>query len=248
MSSATVLTQNDRAVLGALFDPEASLSNGVPITPNAPTSQDKVLSEIEAAEQSAIKILNTATPSEHDAHSAIVELTQIITDHPSYASAYANRAQALRLLPTALGNPSIIKDIFTDLATAIRLATPLTPLAPISTYDARVLASAHTHRGYLLLRAASEPGFRNLLAGLELRSLHLPVTAADQLNPDTLEELASKDFSVAGRHGNKTAQTLAVKTNPYAKLCGQIVKEALQREIKEFYEGPSSASEAGMAH
>jgi len=51
------------------------------------------------------------------------------------------------------------------------------------------------------------------------------------------EELASADFAIAGRYGNKTARDLAVKTNPYAKLCGQIVREALQREIKTYYEG-----------
>jgi len=241
MSSATSLSQNDRAVLGALFDPEASLTNGGAIITNS-LPADTIPAQTKAAEQSAIQTLNTASPSTSDINTAITTLTQIIHDHPTYASAYANRAQALRLLPKSLTTPSTTTTILTDLATAIHLSTPQNPLAPISPSDARVLSSAHTHRGYLLLRAASEPSFLTLLTTLPLQDLHLPITNTNQLTPETLEELASKDFSIAGRYGNKTAQTLAVKTNPYAKLCGQIVKEALHREIKEFYEGPTTAS------
>ena len=44
--------------------------------------------------------------------------------------------------------------IFADLGKAITLATPVSPADPVSSVQARLLADAHTHRGYLLLKAA----------------------------------------------------------------------------------------------
>ena len=82
----------------------------------------------------------------------------------------------------------------------------------------------------LLLRASTSTPFFELLKSTE----HELMVGTDQAR---CEELASRDFGVAGRYGHKTAQSLAVKTNPYAKLCGQIVKEALQRETTMYYEG-----------
>jgi hypothetical protein len=52
------------------------------------------------------------------------------------------------------------------------------------------------------------------------------------MGPDQLEEMASRDFFFGGRYGNKVAQQLAVQTNPYAKMCGAIVKEALRKEVE----------------
>jgi hypothetical protein len=52
------------------------------------------------------------------------------------------------------------------------------------------------------------------------------------LTSDQLEEMASQDFFFGGRYGNKVAQQLAVQTNPYAKMCGAIVKEALRKEVE----------------
>jgi hypothetical protein len=49
---------------------------------------------------------------------------------------------------------------------------------------------------------------------------------------DRLEEMASHDFFLGGRYGNKAAQQLAVQTNPYAKMCGAIVKEAMRKEVE----------------
>ncbi|KAK5072104.1 hypothetical protein LTR64_004118 [Lithohypha guttulata] len=233
MSSATALSQNDRAVLGALFDPEASLTANTVIVdqPAAENPSSHIPPSVVAAEEAAIRLLDSTNPSEQDVKSAIAELNIIVANHPKYASAYANRAQAYRLLPDSGTDTAILSDILTDLDTAISLSSPLSPVSPVSKHDATVLSQAHTHRGYLLLRASTSdsqfeqlnPLQRPLLQGVAQRS--------------QLEELASKDFSIAGRYGNKVAQQLAVKTNPYAKLCGQIVKEALQREIKEYYEG-----------
>jgi hypothetical protein len=43
--------------------------------------------------------------------------------------------------------------------------------------------------------------------------------------------MASRDFFVGGRYGNKIAQQMSVQTNPYAKMCGAIVKEAMRKEM-----------------
>lgn len=232
MSSATQLSKHDRVILGALFDPEASLdrsTNIQDITPSDITASEAARN----AEQTAIRLLNTSSPSQHDVESAVEQLTNIITSNPNYASAYNNRAQACRLLPDAVTNASTLGAILSDLNRAISLSTPALPVTPITAHDARVLASAHAHRGYLFLRASTSEEFFNLVKSVDVPSL-VNVTAQS-----ACEELASRDFSIAGRYGNKTAQSLAVKTNPYAKLCGQIVKEALQREITTYYTGES---------
>lgn len=223
MSSATQLSLKDRAVLGALFDPEASLDRSTNIQDLPSTIPAWIIDR----EQSAVRLLNVCSPSQQDVLAAITQLSTIIDEQPTYASAYNNRAQAYRLQYTQ--DASTVLRILEDLSTAINLATPA-PFEVVSTDSARVLAGAHTHRGYLLLRASTSSHFFDLLKS----TTHALVIGADQAR---CEELASHDFGVAGRYGHKTAQSLAVKTNPYAKLCGQIVKEALQREITMYYEG-----------
>jgi hypothetical protein len=37
---------------------------------------------------------------------------------------------------------------------------------------------------------------------------------------------------MGGRYGNELAREMAVRTNPYAKLCGGIVKGALMEEVR----------------
>jgi hypothetical protein len=49
---------------------------------------------------------------------------------------------------------------------------------------------------------------------------------------ERLEERASQEFALAGKYGSDLARAMAVRTNPYAKMCGAIVKTALQREIE----------------
>lgn len=234
MSSAIVLSSNDRAVLGALFDPEASIDRGNTTNiqqNNIKSPSTGVSHELIAAEQQAIRPLNISDPSQTDVVTAITQLTTLIAADPSYPSAYNNRAQTYRLLPNSGSDPSILYNVLSDLDRAISLSTPRSRLSPATPYDARVLASAHTHRGYLLLRASTSPSFLTLLVSLDVPLL------SNARTPSQFEELASADFAIAGRYGNKTARDLAVKTNPYAKLCGQIVREALQREITAYYKG-----------
>lgn len=48
-----------------------------------------------------------------------------------------------------------------------------------------------------------------------------------------LEEMASMDFASAARFGDEVAREMSVRTNPYAKMCGAIVKNALREERKD---------------
>jgi hypothetical protein len=57
------------------------------------------------------------------------------------------------------------------------------------------------------------------------------------LGPERLEEMASWDFQQGGRYGNPVAKQLAVHTNPYAKMCGAIVRDAMKAEIEEWLQG-----------
>lgn len=172
--------------------------------------------------------------------SAISDFDGLITEHPTYPSAYVNRAQALRMQIEktaetstdpdeaifAPGNTEPASRLFSDLGKAISLCRPRSPVDPVSTVRARILADSHTHRGYLLLKAArlkKDSDGNGMVGG--------PDKLRD-LGPDQLEEMASRDFFFGGRYGNKVAQQLAVQTNPYAKMCGAIVKEALRKEVE----------------
>lgn len=44
-------------------------------------------------------------------------------------------------------------------------------------------------------------------------------------------------FALNGRYGNKVSEQLPFRGNPHARLCGSIVKEALQKEVMSFAEG-----------
>jgi hypothetical protein len=125
----------------------------------------------------------------------------------------------------ASANVDIASRIFSDLSETITLATPKSPADPISPLQARILADAHTHRGYILLKGekVKQRGSDGCDCGPdEIR----------ELDKDQLEEMASRDFFFGGRYGNKIAQQLAVQTNPYAKMCGAIVREAMRKEIE----------------
>jgi hypothetical protein len=89
------------------------------------------------------------------------------------------------------------------------------PTAPVSEYQARILRTAYSHRAFLYLKASE--------TGTTLRGL----------GKSELEELASGDFAAAARYGDEAAREMSVRTNPYAKMCGAIVKNALREERKE---------------
>lgn len=248
------LSNNDAAVLQALFDAESSPSSGIKVDPSLPswpatvTISQTDLDTLKARETEIIRNLQASeTPSQETVRSALEELSTLLEEYPTYPPAYTNRAQTLRLLADieynqrntertessadeALFTPDtaeLSSRIFADLGQAITLATPASPADPISSVQARLLADAHTHRGYLLLKAARVKKSRS---GLEVEAV-----GPERLrghSSDQLEEMASRDFFLGGRYGNKVAQQMAVQTNPYAKMCGAIVKEAMRKEME----------------
>ncbi|KLJ07048.1 hypothetical protein EMPG_17447 [Blastomyces silverae] len=219
------------------------------------------LSRLQALERAAIIPLQaeTGTGTIRDAHkirAAVAKLTAIIEENKGYASAYVNRAQAARMLVESGMDGKKEKEkeeqgelanmIFADLSTAISLLSP-SPSSPppsssstsqhFSPLHARILANAHTHRAYILYRASraldsnppppsSNSNNPPSAATLTTLPVHLHGKSAQHL-----EEMASMDFQLGGRYGNEIARQMAVKTNPYAKMCGAIVKEAMRKEM-----------------
>lgn len=195
----------------------------------------------------------SATPQDISQYSSCVtDLDNLINEYPKYASARNNRAQALRRLygdlmlvknpvgkadvPPALdataiasasaSESSIIQastTVLSDLDTAISLLTPRTPFAALSPQAAKTLSQAYTQRGVLYHLSA-----KHLSAEANLR-INRNRREADWTVVD-LEEAASRDFVMGGRYGNEVAKALAVSSNPTAKLCGDMVREAMKRE------------------
>ncbi|KAL1391682.1 hypothetical protein HDK64DRAFT_61832 [Phyllosticta capitalensis] len=230
----TALSSNDAKVLSALFDPESSPSSSLRIKGDSqklPYIPDILLPSLQETEREAIRSLGTsASPQTKDVRTAIDALNVLIEKNPQYASAYVNRAQALRLLiAEETGffdgrNLETTSAIFADLATSVRLLSPRSSQEAFefeSSLQARLLATSHTHRGYLFLKAAKAAGKSRLEGGPE------EVKGNDR---SELEEMASREFYLGGLYGDPVAKQLAVKTNPYAKLCGAIVKQALRQE------------------
>lgn len=236
----TSLSVNDARILNALFDPEtlpssvarskdsALIDSSLPPHPQISATQ---LDELEAHQNDIIKsVSSNSTPAQ--INSAITQVDASIAECPSYPSAHLNRAMLWRLkLEAGLNDAekesiysrAAQKDIdalFNDLAHAIHLCLPSTSpsSASVSPYIARILRTAHSHRAYLYLKAVETDA------------------ALWGLSKSELEEAASRDFSAAARFGDEVAREMSVRTNPYAKMCGAIVRNAL-REEREEYEG-----------
>ncbi|KAF2025292.1 hypothetical protein EK21DRAFT_104037 [Setomelanomma holmii] len=236
-SATPNLSFNDTRVLNALFDPEtlpssvakskesAAIDTSLPPHPSISASQ---ISTLESQQNDIIRRVSSSSSSDEIA-SAIQELDRMVTLWPNYPSAYINRAMLRRLKleyqirasQHIFTQPTFaIEPLFTDLSRAIHLALPSTSAtAPVSTYQAKILRTAYSHRAYLYLKAAeTETETETRLQGLE---------------KSELEELASKDFAAAARYGDEVAREMSVRTNPYAKMCGAIVRNALREEMNE---------------
>ncbi|KAF1835225.1 hypothetical protein BDW02DRAFT_568239 [Decorospora gaudefroyi] len=232
----TTLSANDKRILNALFDPETLPSSVAhskhtaaidPSLPAHPTISTTQLSTLEQQQNDIIHgVSNTSSPTA--INDAITRVNDTITSWPTYPSAPLNRAMLLRMkIEATLHHPTQtiftttasaphhpeINPIFTDLSHAIRLAAPpASDLEPVSPYKARILRTAYAHRAYLYLKAAEAGAVWNGLGKSEL------------------EELASGDFEQAARFGDEVAREMCVRTNPYAKMCGAIVRNALREE------------------
>lgn len=250
--SKPTLTSNDSAVLQALFDaesapsPHSSTVQTDASLPPLPHIAPETLQTLQARELAAVKALNEESPSRDAIETAVADLSAIIDGNAEFASGYVNRAQALRMLidldisgENAQAHCATLLD---DLAAAIALLTPpsstqtSTQTTPVSPLTARILSNAHTHRAYLLYRASrsSSSPSPSSSSVLEVPELTILPPHLRRLSADSLEEMASVDFALGGRYGNPVAKQLAVHTNPYAKMCGAIVRDAMRAEIEEW--------------
>jgi hypothetical protein len=238
---ATSLSSRDNLVLQSIFDRPPPAASSSPNAASLPHFAEDVFAAIRQREQSILRTLAEHPQDDVMAAEVVRELSNLIDEHPQYASAYANRAQATRLILPVEGmfssdHASESSRIFNDLGRSIKLATPPNSSTNTSPHQSDVLATARTHRGFLLLKIADMVKTGKPVHGLDSMA---PFSAID------IEEMASEDFARGGRCGNAIAQQMAVKTNPYAKMCGAIVRDALQKEIAEQQEilGVQSASD-----
>lgn len=231
------LTGHDDSILKVLFNPEASTSERARIDERLPSLRpfsEPAFAAIRAEEQTILRALDEPSPATDTVTDTIHQLDELIHQHPEYASAYVNRAQAVRLRLSAdqlftTAHSEESAKLIESLGRAISCGSPAAPSDAVSPHQASVLAAAYTHRGLLMLRIADLSG-----RGRTVRGVSKEIRAASR---DQIEESASGDFLVGGRYGNKIAQQMSVKTNPYAKMCGAIVKEAMQKEIDEYRAG-----------
>jgi len=174
-------------------------------------------------------------------------LDDLIREFPNYASARNNRAQAIRRIygdgilvksslsleqdsppldPTASDESRIAASttVLLDLSTAIALLTPPNQFSPISPQAAKSLSQAYTQRGAIYHLTAKH---------LTSKDAELRIDGSRKeakWNVVEFEENASRDFMMGGRYGNEIAKALAVSTNPTAKLCGEMVRQAMRKE------------------
>lgn len=251
------LSKGDTQVLSQIFDPESNASSDeVLIDDSLPAEphirNEAVLKALRTEEIQAISLVERAITSPEAAEKecafeeALRLITTIISSHPEYASARNNRCQLIRMLYTdhiCIRTPRnnvndekihAARTALDDLNTAIRLTTPPTPASPISRAQGKLLAQAHTQRAAMLYAAAKD--LASLEESGEEHHVKDLIVVLDQLPPgtwnaQTLEEAGARDFFLGGRYGNEVARAMAVHTNPYAKLCGNIVKEAMRKEF-----------------
>ncbi|KAH6656647.1 hypothetical protein BKA67DRAFT_531907 [Truncatella angustata] len=257
------LSRRDANVLEKIKDPESDPSRAVIVEPSLPkdpnitdlsiyervSKQEKeiVLSMQQLEMQLAgLKAVATTTDPIQEYQTCVSRLGMLITEHPRYASARNNRAQALRrlygdtILLKASSLQALNQDateeeranaavaILTDLDEAVSLLTPKTMFGGMSPVAGRTLSLAHTQRAAIYHTTA-----KSFSAGLQ----DLGERKETDWSKVDFETAASRDFAFGGRYGNEVAKGLAVATNPTAKLCGQMVREAMKKEYGQAFEG-----------
>ncbi|KAI5467005.1 hypothetical protein BGZ63DRAFT_345288 [Mariannaea sp. PMI_226] len=261
--TAVSLSKHDINVLEKIRDPESNPLMGIVLDSSLPRDPNitdmRVYERVVEKEREIIRSIQKietqlqelgTDQAKADAADGYREclsaIGEIISEHATYASARNNRVQIYRrlygdafLLSTTSDNtmplvecPSkeekqkVALTVLSDMETSIRLLSPPSLTSPISPQTARTLSMAHTQRAAVYLKTAK------LLLTRELDvDSSLPESKWDKLD---FEEAASRDLALGGRYGNPIAKGLAVSVNPTAKLCGQIVREAMKKEY-----GPS---------
>ncbi|KAJ2897810.1 hypothetical protein MKZ38_004372 [Zalerion maritima] len=261
--TSIALSKNDVNVLEKIKDPESNPSCAAFIDPELardPHIIDQGLYErlvqmerdiLLSAQQVEMEIAELRPKSdkapEMEYRACVESLDNMIEEFPQYASARNNRVQAMRrlygdkILVPGKESPrnallqniddvectQAVTKILGDLDEAIRLLSPTTPFAGISPQQAKTLSKLHTQRAavYHETSKATQEGL--LRVGLERKE-----SGWSRLQ---FEEAASRDFALGGKYGCDIAKGLAVSTNPTAKLCGQMVREAMKKEYGPGY-------------
>ncbi|KAI1825119.1 hypothetical protein F4861DRAFT_214770 [Xylaria intraflava] len=251
------LSRRDFSVLEKIKDPEANPLAAVLVDPSLPkdpnVTEAPVYERIAQKERDIVAAIQqvemelaglrptTSTQPINDYRKCVHDLGQLISETPQYASARNNRAQALRrlygdtmILPGQTNPNAFIRGadqaeisqaaltVLSDLDEAISLLTPSSLFAAISPVAGKTLSSAYTQRAAIYYMTS--------------KSIRSDVTISlggrkeEQWTKLDFESAASRDFALGGRYGNEIAKGLAVSVNPTAKLCGQIVREAMKKE------------------
>ncbi|KAK1514032.1 uncharacterized protein CCOS01_13972 [Colletotrichum costaricense] len=257
------LTRRDVNVLDKIKDPESDPSANVLLDPSLPRDPhiadaavyERVIQKereiIMSMQQLELQLagLRPRTVSEpvQEYKELLLKLDDFIEAYPNYASARNNRVQALRrlygdtmLLAGAPPTPQRLvqapestelirysKIALEDSEKSIALLTPRTMFGAMSPQAAKTLSLAYTQRAAIYHMTA------------KLVEEHSVQVAEGRREASwtklVFEEAASRDFAYGGRYGNEIAKGLAVSTNPTAKLCGQMVREAMKKEYGPSY-------------
>lgn len=260
------LTTRDVNVLEKIRDPESNPATNLVLDERLPrdpqitdpdeydTISKRERSIILTIQQLEIKL---SKPESEDADDiaiqgykdCIAQFDSLIADHPNYASARNNRAQIMRrlygdtmLLNVTSGMPMPLitepnsddkivaaATALKDLDTSIALLTPESFRSSMSPTAAKTLSMAFTQRAAIYLKTSKLLQDRALVMDPSRREAHW--------KRFQFEEAASHDLAYGGRYGNEVAKGLAVSVNPTAKLCGQIVRQAMKEEYGPGYAG-----------
>ncbi|KAG5949390.1 hypothetical protein E4U60_005581 [Claviceps pazoutovae] len=253
------LSTRDINVLDKIKDPESNPAVGIVIDESLPrdphVTDPAEYDSLVSRERGIIRTIQSiethlSETQARDAKETAVQayarcradLDSLIAEFPHYTSARNNRAQIIRRLygdallldvtadmpPPLIENPNAAEkkaaavSALDDLDKSIALLSPATPWTPISPQAARTLSMAYTQRAAIYLRTSKL---------LPRRSLDVHDSRAEaQWSHVDFEQAASHDLAYGGRYGNPIAKGLAVSVNPTAKLCGQIVQEAMRKE------------------
>lgn len=242
------LSKADSKVLAQVFDPESGPAKAeVIIDPSLLADRHiqstDLLLQLKALEESAIQLIEAfekmsekTTQAKVEAYQKAIQiLADLIDEYPDYASARNNRAQLRRW---RFGDRNLIAQkrsvvdherkeaasiAVLDLHKCIALASPPSPHDAVSPAQGRLLAQAHTQLGALYYAAAKDCN----------GDPEIVVDSLSGRSKEEFEEEASRVFYLGGLYGSEVAKALAVHTNPHAKLCGSIVKEAMRKEIAQ---------------
>ncbi|MCJ1447019.1 MAG: hypothetical protein MMC23_007527 [Stictis urceolatum] len=255
-SAAGKLTQHDNAVLSQLFDPEAAPSD-VKIDPSLPAdphvTDPKLLEEVRHREKlivlSVEQVMREPTKTrekDRALRQAQVDLIALQAQY-KYAGLWNDLAQVIRLqlgddiLLASLrtcssspcsSSPATVESanlVIEALDTVINLLAPSSAQLRVSPSQARIMSSALLQRGALFNAA-----YKHLLREPNAEAI---IKKFQGWKKDDFQEAASEAFFNAGRLGNELGKALAVHTNPTAKLCGQMVQDAMRREFAPLRSG-----------